>query len=132
LLRFAIADASACWQASVFGKLQFIEKWGTKTMVLAGSIRSRTRRKAKSKTKTKSERFTHLSACLTEEDGGITLHVRLYHDRYPTNAAWGEEITDSIETASALLDEIASTFSIPASRIDISVRMERLADGTRH
>jgi hypothetical protein len=99
-------------------------------MALSGSIRSRARRKPKGKLK--GERFTHLSASLTEEDGGFTLHVRLYNETRPANTAWGEEITDSIETASALLDEIASAFSIPSSRIDISVRMERLADGTRH
>jgi hypothetical protein len=50
----------------------------------------------------------------------------------PANAAWGEEISDSLETASALLHALAAKFSIPQSRIDIRLRLENLRDGTQH
>jgi hypothetical protein len=77
-------------------------------------------------------RYTHLIAWVTEEEDGYLVEVRLHHEMKPANAAWGEEISDSIETASALLHALAAKFSIPQSRIDIRLRLENLRDGTQH
>jgi hypothetical protein len=77
-------------------------------------------------------RYTHLTAWLTEEEDGYVVQVRLHHAAKPANVAWGEEISDSLETASALLHTLAEKFSIPQARVDIRLRMENLQDGTRH
>jgi hypothetical protein len=77
-------------------------------------------------------RYTHLSAWVTEEEDGYLVQVRLRHATKPANSAWGEEISDSLEMASALLHALADKFSIPQSRVDICLRMEKLQDGTRH
>ena len=79
-----------------------------------------------------SPRFTHLAACVSEEEGGFTVHVRLYHQAKPENRAWGEEVADSFETASAMLGDLAAAYSIPQTHITISVRMENAREGTRH
>src|SRR6266481_3611737 len=77
-------------------------------------------------------RYTHLTAWVTEEEDGYIVQVRLHHATKPANAAWGEEISDSLETASALLHALADKFSIPQSRVDICLRLENVTDGTRH
>jgi protein-disulfide isomerase len=77
-------------------------------------------------------RFTHLAACVSEEEGSFTVHVRLYHEAKPENRAWGEEVADSFEAASAILGDLASALSIPQTNIKISVRMENVREGTRH
>lgn len=77
-------------------------------------------------------RFTHLTAWVIEEDDGYTVRVRLHHQTKPANAAWGEEISDSLETASALLHGLAEKFSIPQSRVEVRLRLENMRDGTRH
>ena len=77
-------------------------------------------------------RYTHLTAWVIEEDDGYIVQVRLHHEMKPANAAWGEEISDSLETASTLLHALAEKFSIPRSRVDIRLRLENLRDGTRH
>ena len=77
-------------------------------------------------------RFTDLFASISEEDDGYTVQVRLYDEATPENAAWGEEIADSIETASMLVGALAAEFSIPESRIKIEIRMNNMTDGTRH
>src|ERR1700751_4846963 len=77
-------------------------------------------------------RFTHLAACVSEEEGSFTVHVRLYHQSKPANGAWGEEVADSFETASAMLGDLAAVYSIPQTHITISVRMENAREGTRH
>jgi hypothetical protein len=85
-------------------------------------------------------RFTHLAACVSEEDGGFTVQVRLYHQAKSKNRAWGEEIADSFEeeiadsfeTASAMLGDLAAAYSIPQTHITISVLMENARGGTRH
>jgi hypothetical protein len=77
-------------------------------------------------------RYTHLTAWVTEEEDGYIVQVRLHHETKPAHAAWGEEISDSLETASALLHALAAKFSIPQSRIDIRLRLENLRDGTQH
>jgi hypothetical protein len=77
-------------------------------------------------------RYTHLTAWVSEEEDGYIVQVRLHHETKPATAAWGEEISDSLETASALLQALAAKFSIPESRVDIRLRLENLRDGTRH
>jgi hypothetical protein len=77
-------------------------------------------------------RYTHLSACVSEEDGCFTVQVRLYDEAKPEKGVWGEETAESIEAASAMLGELAETYSIPQARINIRVRMANLRDGTRH
>ena len=76
--------------------------------------------------------FTDLFASISEEDDGYTVQVRLYDPTKPENAAWGEEVTDSVETASMLVAALATEFSIPQARIKIEIRMNRMTDGTRH
>jgi len=76
--------------------------------------------------------FTHLAACITEDDGGFTVEMSLSNQAKPGRGLTGEEIVDSIETASALLDAVAKKYSIPQARIKIRVRMENAREGTRH
>jgi hypothetical protein len=76
--------------------------------------------------------FTDLFASISEEDEGYSVLVRLYDDARPENAAWGEEIADSVETASMLVEALAAEFSIPQARIKIEIRMSNLTTGTRH
>jgi hypothetical protein len=80
----------------------------------------------------RSTRFTHLAACVSEEDGSFTVQVRLSHEAEPENRAWGEEIADSFETATAMLGDLAAGYGIPQSHIEIILRMENVSDGTRH
>ena len=77
-------------------------------------------------------RFTHLAACVSEEDGSFTVQVRLSHEAEPENRAWGEEIADSFEAASAMLGDLAAAYSIPQTHIKITLRLENSRDGTRH
>jgi hypothetical protein len=77
-------------------------------------------------------RYTHLFACITEEDGGYVVQIRLYNNVKPENAAWGEEITDSFETASMLIAGLAAEHSITQDLIEIEIRMHTIKDGTRH
>jgi hypothetical protein len=77
-------------------------------------------------------RFTHLAACVSEEEDGFTVQVRLYHEAKPENCAWGEETANSFETASAMLGDLAASFAIPQSHVKISVRMANSRDATRH
>jgi hypothetical protein len=77
-------------------------------------------------------RYTHLFACISEEDDGYVIQIRLYNQTSPENAAWGEEITDSFERASMLIAALASEFSIPTASIKIEIRMADLRSGTQH
>ena len=45
-------------------------------------------------------RFTRLFACISEEEDGYMVQVRLSSEMNPEDSAWGEEIVDSFETAS--------------------------------
>lgn len=56
--------------------------------------------------------YTHLFACISEEDDGYVVQVRLYNKVKPVHAAWGEEIADSFESASALIASLAAQHSI--------------------
>jgi hypothetical protein len=76
--------------------------------------------------------YTHLSACVSEEDGCFTVQVRLYDEAKPEKGVWGEEIAESIEAASAMLHDLAGAYSIPQARINIRVRMDNAREGTRH
>jgi GH15 family glucan-1,4-alpha-glucosidase len=77
-------------------------------------------------------RYTHLFACISEEDGGYVVQIRLYNHVKPENTAWGEEITDSFETASMLIAGLAAEHSIAQDLIEIEIRMHTARDGTRH
>jgi hypothetical protein len=77
-------------------------------------------------------RYTHLFACISEEDDGYAIQVRLYDQARPENVAWGEEIADSVETASMLITALATEFSIPQEHIKIELRMNNAEKGTRH
>jgi hypothetical protein len=77
-------------------------------------------------------RFTHLFACISEEDDGYVVQVRLYNETAPQRAAWGEEIADSFETASTLIADLATAHSIAQDMIEIEIRMDKLTTGTRH
>jgi len=77
-------------------------------------------------------RYTHLFAWISEEEDGYTVQVRLSHQVRPENAAWGEEIADSFETASMLVGVVAAEFSIPQARIKIEIRTHNAIDGTQH
>jgi len=76
--------------------------------------------------------YTDLFASISEEDDGYAVQVRLYDQAKPENAAWGEEIADSVETASMLVAALAAEFSIPQARIKIEIWMNKVTNGTRH
>src|SRR5690348_3101147 len=67
----------------------------------------------------KGSRFTDLFVSISEEDEGYTVQIRLYDRSKPDSAAWGEEIADSVETASMLIAALATEFSIPEAHIEI-------------
>ena len=77
-------------------------------------------------------RYTHLSACLSQEDGGFTVQITLYDEAMPNKGIRGEEIADSIETASELLGALAKAYAIPQERIKIRMQMDNAREGTRH
>ena len=77
-------------------------------------------------------RFTHLAASVSEEDGSFTVQVRLYHEAEPENRAWAEEIADSFEAASDMLGDLAAAYAIPQTHVEITLRLENARDGTRH
>ena len=77
-------------------------------------------------------RYTHLFACISEEDDSYVVQVRLYSEVKPERAAWGEEITDSFERASMLIAGLAAEHSIAQDMIEIEIRLDTLTDGTRH
>jgi hypothetical protein len=75
--------------------------------------------------------YTYLLACISEDDDGFLLQVTLFDSRRQ-NAAWGEEVADTFEQASEWVGALAAEFSIPADCIEIELRMENPAEGTRH
>ena len=68
-------------------------------------------------------RYTRLFACISEEEDGYTVQVRLSNELNPEDSAWGEEIVDSFETASGLVAALAGEFSIAQACIKIEIRM---------
>jgi len=83
-------------------------------------------------TDVKEPHYTDLLPRSMKRMGGYTVQVRLYDQARPGNAAWGEEIADSIEAASMLVEALAAEFSIPQARIKIDIRMNNMRNGTRH
>lgn len=79
-----------------------------------------------------SSRYSHLSVCITEEDESYIVHVKLRSEMHPGDAAWGEEIADSIEEASLWVADIAARFAIPQHRVTLELRMENISENTRH
>jgi hypothetical protein len=77
-------------------------------------------------------RYTRLFACISEEEDGYMVQVRLSNERKPEDNAWGEEIVDSFEAASELVSALAGEFSIAQAGIDIEIRMHDHKHGTRH
>jgi hypothetical protein len=77
-------------------------------------------------------RYTKLFACISEEEDGYMVQIRLSNEAKPENGAWGEEIVDSFETASELVAALAGEFSIAQSSIEIEIRMHNHKHGTRH
>ena len=77
-------------------------------------------------------RYTRLFACISEEEDGYMVQVRLSNEKRPENNAWGEEIVDSFETASELVAALAGEFSIAQAGIEIEIRMHNHKHGTRH
>jgi len=78
--------------------------------------------------------FTHLFARISEEDDGYIVQVRLHNEASSSlnDTAWGEEIADSIEEASKMIDGLATKFSIPTDHIKLELRMDSVAENTRH
>ena len=76
-------------------------------------------------------RYSYLHACISEAGGSYHLQVTLY-DSHRRDAAWGEETADTFEQASAWVDALAAEFSITSDCIEIELRMDNLAEGTRH
>jgi len=76
--------------------------------------------------------YTHLFARISEDENGYTILVRLYNKEKPRNAAWGEELADSFETASMLIAALAAEFAIPEGRIKIEIQMHNMKAGTQH
>jgi hypothetical protein len=77
-------------------------------------------------------RYTRLVACISEEEDGYMVQVRLSNEKRPENNAWGEEIVDSFETASELVAALAGEFSIAQAGIEMEIRMHNHKQGTRH
>ena len=76
--------------------------------------------------------YPDLFDSINEEEDGYAVQLRLYDQARPDIAAWGEEIADSIETASMLVEAVAAEFSIPQAHIKIELRMNNAKNGTRH
>jgi len=79
-------------------------------------------------------RFTHLFARITEEEDSYVVQVRLHNGVTvsPDAVAWGEEIAETIEAASAMIAGLATRFSIPEDRIILEVRMDNVSENTLH
>ena len=57
-------------------------------------------------------RYTKLFACISEEEDGYVVQVRLSNEKKPENSAWGEEMVDSFERASELVAALAGDVSL--------------------
>jgi hypothetical protein len=84
------------------------------------------------KSESKQSHYTNLFACITEEEGSFSVQVRLYSKASPADAAWGEEVADSLQAASMLVNALAAEFSIAQERIELELRMLDPKAGTRH
>jgi hypothetical protein len=79
-------------------------------------------------------RFTDLFARITQEDDGYVVQIRLHNAAAARlgHAVWGEEIADSIESASEMVADVAARFCIPQDHITLEIRMNDMAESTRH
>lgn len=79
-------------------------------------------------------RYTDLFACISEEEeeDSYTVQVRLFNQATPEHTAWGEEMANSLETASMMVTALADEFSIAQAQIKIEIRMRDPKGGTRH
>lgn len=80
------------------------------------------------------QKFTHLSARITEEEDCYVVQVRLHNNAMSVSdgSAWGEEIADTIESAAEMITILAQRFVIPQDRITLEFRMDNIAENTRH
>lgn len=76
--------------------------------------------------------FTRLHARICQDDGVFTVSVRLQNHLKPEDAAWGEEVANSIEMASSMIGSLAAEFSIGQEFISIDIRMDDVRGGTLH
>jgi hypothetical protein len=76
--------------------------------------------------------FTRMDARILQEENVFTVTVRLFDHRRKGEAAWGEEITTSIDSASLMIDAIAQKYSISQKHISVSIVMDSFKDGTFH
>jgi len=76
--------------------------------------------------------FTRLYAKICQDDGAFTVSVRLQNHLKPEDAAWGEEVANSIEMASSMIGLLAAEFSIGQEFISIDIRMDDVRSGTVH
>jgi hypothetical protein len=74
--------------------------------------------------RTRKAEFTRLYAKVEQADGAFTVTVRLENHLSPKDAAWGEEIAPSVETASSMIAALAAELDIPQNCISIQIRME--------
>ena len=79
-------------------------------------------------------RFSHLFARICEEEDCYVVQVRLHNGGTPRpdDAAWGEEIADSIEAASEMIAGLAAKFSISPDRITLEIRMDNVIENIWH
>ena len=77
-------------------------------------------------------RFTRLHAKIFQEDGVITVSVRLQNHLKLDESAWGEEVAGSIEIASSMIRFLADEFSIAQEFISIDIRMDDARGATLH
>ncbi len=82
----------------------------------------------------RTSRFTHLFARIIEDDGGYVVQVRLDNRALGggEDTAWGEEVADSVESASEMIGDLATRFSIPEDCITLEFRLDNIAENTRH
>ena len=69
-------------------------------------------------------------ARIIEEDGAFTVSVRLLNHFKRREGAWGQEIADSIDMASSMIESIAKQFCIKC--ISVQIVMDNFKDGTFH
>jgi hypothetical protein len=76
--------------------------------------------------------FTRLHAYIVEEDGAFTVRVRMLNHLQTGESVWGEEIAETFDVASVMIEALASEFSIPQNCISLKIVMSRFKDGTMH
>jgi hypothetical protein len=82
----------------------------------------------------RTSRFTRLFARILEEDGAYVVQVRLDNHALgrAEDTAWGEELADSVESASEMIADLAARFSISEDFVTLELRLDNIAENTRH